>query len=349
MQDTETTPRTKFRLTKIEKIFTLVGTILLVATFFLPIWRIDIWAPQYPEGLSMTIHLNKMGGNIDQVNILNHYIGMKAIVPDAIPEMKVMPYVMAALIGLGLLTLLTARRWMAMLWFGLISLAGVVGFYDFYKWGYDYGHNLDPDAPIKVPGMTYQPPLIGGKTILNIDAYSLPDTGGIALALAVGCIFLSFMWSRIAAARNKRKHDKTTIVSSALLVFLTLAGCTSKPEPIHVHEDSCATCKMQIADLRFGGEIRTKKGRVYKFDSIPCLTKFRKENAGETKAVWVLDYFAPGSFVEAEKARFLHSPGIQGPMGYGVVASADRAKLTELRKDVKGELLGWEQVVALDL
>jgi copper chaperone NosL len=67
--------------------------------------------------------------------------------------------------------------------------------YDFYQWGYDYGHNLDPTAPIQVPGLSYQPPLFGHKRLLNFDAYSLPDVGGwiviaaAVLAFAVSCFF----------------------------------------------------------------------------------------------------------------------------------------------------------------
>jgi copper chaperone NosL len=55
-----------------------------------------------------------------------------------------------------------------------VILAGI----DFYRWNYEYGHNLDPNAAIKVPGMAYQPPLIGYKQLLNFGAYSIPDIGG---------------------------------------------------------------------------------------------------------------------------------------------------------------------------
>jgi copper chaperone NosL len=57
--------------------------------------------------------------------------------------------------------------------------------YDFYMWEYDYGHQLNPDAPIKVPGMTYQPPLIGSKQLLNITAVSLPSTAAIVIFVSI--------------------------------------------------------------------------------------------------------------------------------------------------------------------
>lgn len=61
-----------------------------------------------------------------------------------------------------------------------VILAGI----DFYRWNYEYGHNLDPNAAIKVPGMAYQPPVLGYKELLNFGAYSIPDTGGWLLVTA---------------------------------------------------------------------------------------------------------------------------------------------------------------------
>jgi copper chaperone NosL len=57
----------------------------------------------------------------------------------------------------------------------------VLGFVDFYYWTYSYGHNLSPDAPIKVPGMAYQPPVFGYKKLANFEAFSVPDMGGYLL------------------------------------------------------------------------------------------------------------------------------------------------------------------------
>ena len=70
-------------------------------------------------------------------------------------------------------------------WTGLFLAGALAGLADFYRWGYDYGHNLDPHAIIKIPGMTYQPPLIGAKQLLNFYATSWPASGGWVLILAV--------------------------------------------------------------------------------------------------------------------------------------------------------------------
>ena len=81
---------------------------------------------------------------------------------------------------------------------GLFVVFGIVAMYDFWKWEFDYGHNLDPNAAIKVPGMAYQPPLIGFKQLLNFGAYSMPDLGGWlfigAGALMLAAVFME--WKR---------------------------------------------------------------------------------------------------------------------------------------------------------
>src|SRR5665647_2222122 len=109
---------------------------------------------------------------------------MKAIVPDAIPVLHVMPMVLAALVVLGLIAALFGRRWAGWTWLGLFAAAGAAGMVEFWRWSYDYGHNLAPDAIIKVPGMTYQPPLLGTKQLLNFTAASWPGPGGMAAGAA---------------------------------------------------------------------------------------------------------------------------------------------------------------------
>lgn len=319
----------------------MLSLVLMALTFFLPLWRIEIFAPQYPEGLLMQIGLSKITGSVDQINILNHYIGMKKIHAASIPELRFMPVVMGVLIGLGALAAALNRRWLAGLWSCVLVAAATAGFVDFYLWGYDYGHNLSEDAPIKVPGMSYQPPLIGHKMLLNIHSYSLPDTGGIALAVAISLAVLAVFWRK----RPLRGFGKVGAAGLLLMAWLGGAsGCTAKPEPIRLGVDSCDNCHMQITDARFGGEIITKKGRIHKFDSIPCLTEFLATRSETAQAVLVSDYLKGGQLTEVVQAKFLRSEKIKGPMGSGLVASADSAGLADLRSKVSGEILGWKQI-----
>ena len=175
------------------------AAILLAVLFVQPLWNISLNAPQYPEGLGMHIWINAVTGlkpnDLDNINGLNHYIGMKRIEPDAIPELRLMPYAVGLLIALGLAAAAAGRRVLATAWVGCFVVLAAVGLLDFYKWEYDFGHNLDTEnAIIKVPGMSYQPPLIGTRQLLNFQASSLPAVGGYAaflsLALGVGVLLL---------------------------------------------------------------------------------------------------------------------------------------------------------------
>jgi len=174
---------------KIARILVAVAALLMSAGFVLPLWRVDLIAPQYPEGLGMLIRVNTVVGvkeqDLNSINNLNHYIGMKRIEPDAIPELKYMPAILGTLVVTALLVALLGRRRVFYGWtvaFGAVLLAGL---YDYWKWGYEYGHDLDVEtAIIKIPDMTYQPPLIGSKQLLNFVATSWPASGGWLLVLA---------------------------------------------------------------------------------------------------------------------------------------------------------------------
>ncbi len=167
----------------VSRLLIVIAALSLSLTYYLPLWTIALDAPQYPEGLGIEVWINQIQGqhpnDLIKINNLNHYIGMKKIVPESIPELKIMPWVMRVVLVLGLAAAFFGKRKLLMLWLIFFLLVAIVGFVDYYQWGYDYGHNLDLEhAIIKVPGMSYQPPLIGSKKLLNFTAISLPGSGG---------------------------------------------------------------------------------------------------------------------------------------------------------------------------
>lgn len=177
-----------------------IGSLVLISIYFVPIWFISLDAPQFPEGLGLYIYTNDIKGftptDLESLNVLNHYIGMKKIVPEEIPEFKVIPIVLGGLIALGLVFSFLKKNWLKLFWLGLLLVGAIIGIYDYYLWGYDYGHNLDPNAIIKVPGMAYQPPLIGGKQLLNIYAFSFPYWGAGIILLSIILVILSYYFGR---------------------------------------------------------------------------------------------------------------------------------------------------------
>lgn len=168
----------KNTLKPLSRTIIVASALLMMSAYFVPLWQILMWAPQYPEGLEMKIWINTLSGDVKIISALNHYIGMKHIEVSMFPEFKYMIYLVGVLIGTGLLAALINKRFMVLIYVLLIVAAGLAALVDFYLWGYEYGHNLDPTAPIVVPGMSYQPPLIGTKVLLNFTAFSGPDIGG---------------------------------------------------------------------------------------------------------------------------------------------------------------------------
>lgn len=183
------------------RLLVFLASLSLVGLFFLPLWSVRLTAPQYPEGLGMSIRINTVQGatenDLNNINNLNHYIGMKRIEPGAIPELRYMPWIVVGIVAIGLLTMAVRRRWLLYLWTSVFLGTAVAGLFDFWRWEYDYGHNLDNEhAVLKIPGMTYQPPLIGGKQLLNFHASSWPAAGGLlaGLAMVLALLAVWFAW-----------------------------------------------------------------------------------------------------------------------------------------------------------
>lgn len=182
------------------KILFILGSVMLLGTFLSPIWRITLEAPQYPTGITMYIWINKINGSepgtLQNINILNHYVGMKMIEPESIPELKYFPKVIIGMALLGIMFGLINNKKLFLTWGIIMILLGIMGIYDFYLWEYDYGHNLADDAPIKVPGQSYQPPLFGSKMLLNFNAISYPHYGSIFIGIPLILSFVAFFLKR---------------------------------------------------------------------------------------------------------------------------------------------------------
>jgi copper chaperone NosL len=190
-------------LKPISRILIAVASLLMISAYFVPLWQILMWAPQYPEGLEMDIWINTISGDVKIISALNHYIGMKHIEVEMFPEFQYMIYIVGFLIGFGLLAAIINKRFMLWSFTLLLIATGLAALVDFYLWGYDYGHNLDPTAAISIPGMTYQPPLIGTKQLLNFTAFSGPGIGGwffvVAASIIIGTLVFEIKTNKKAA------------------------------------------------------------------------------------------------------------------------------------------------------
>jgi copper chaperone NosL len=326
------------RLHAATRILLIAALLAMASAWFLPAWEIQLWAPQYPEGLNMKIWLDRLSGDFDIINGLNHYIGMKQIKAEMFPEFGFMKPALGLLIAIGLLPVISGKR--AFLWLFVIALflAGGLGIYDFYRWGHDYGHNLDPRAAISVPGMTYDPPLIGYKALLNFTAYSGPDKGGYAL---IGAGVLA---SALLAWELQRNRVNPAALAPLLLL---LGGCESGQQPIEYGRDACAECGMNLVDQHYGNEYITSKGKVFRFDDVNCMIEHVRRVKNDDKAkLMVIDFNTPNQFLEAEKAVYLHHKKLRSPMRGDVAAFQSRSSAEAVMQKLGegGKILTWEEV-----
>ena len=135
---------------------------------------------------------------------------------------------------------------------------------------------------------------------------------------------------------------------SLLFITLILTSCTIEPQPIKMG-DTCAFCIMGVADNRFGAEIITKKGKIYKFDDAHCLLEFMKANTvpkEELKSILFVDFEAPHGFLEAENAFLLKSVDLRSPMGSNIAAFKSSEQLTLTQAKLGGEKVEWASLAS---
>lgn len=332
------------KISLFSKVVLLAVSALFFASLMFPMWRIQLEAPQYPEGLVLQLHANKIGGDVDIINGLNHYIGMKTLHTEDFPEFQIIPYIFAFFALFALLMVFVAKRKGVIILLFSFLLFGVLAGVDFYRWNYEYGHNLDPNAAIVVPGMAYQPPLIGYKQLLNFGAYSIPDIGGWMLIAAGFLLFIIVI--KDSKLIQKFKNRKVVLTIMLLFSIATFSCSNNKPVPINLNKDNCDYCSMGISDGQFGSEIITEKGRAYKFDDIICMVNYCKENPKNSIAAYfVHDYSKQNILIPVSSAYFLSSDAIHSPMRGGIIAFSNENIKNEVNKKYKAKTITWDTIL----
>lgn len=314
---------------------------LLVISLFVPIWNIFLDAPQYPEGLGLQIWAHKIAGDVDIINGLNHYIGMKTLHTEDFIEFRILPYLISGFALFFVAIAVIGRR--KTLFGALIAfvLFGITAMVDFWKWEYDYGHNLDPDAAIQVPGMAYQPPLIGFKQLLNFGAYSIPAAGGWFF-VAAGILLL---WAVILENRRWKKSQVMALAALAGMAMFWSSCGSNGPESINLNKDDCDFCKMSISEGRFAAEVVTTKGRVYKFDDLSCLFRFAAaQEPGHIGKYYAGNFKADNELLDATTAWFVRHESLRSPMGGNIAAFPTRAAAEEYGTLHQTPVMGWDDL-----
>lgn len=329
------------KLSHISRIILALGSLSVIACFWLPLWEIKLWAPQYPEGLSIEIWHNALKGDVEVINGLNHYIGMKHLKAEMFPEFTYLKFIIGGFILWGLLVAWKGNMRFLTLYVISLILGGITALLDFYRWGYDYGHNLDPTAPIQVPGMAYQPPVIGYKDLLNFTALSIPSTGGwIVVALgAFAIILLGFEF-----IKTKKENNKFLLMIGLLSSMFLMNSCGKKEISIDYGKADCDFCKMKIMDNKFGVLLFNEKGRKYQFDDMNCFIRYKEENKSNISETYVTCLNTPGHLIPLEEGFYIESENIKSPMASGIAAFSNKESADNYAKEIKANVIKWNEI-----
>ena len=182
------------------RLLLLAAAVTIGVSLFFPLWKMHLVAPQYSDGLDLYIFPYKIQGgglngqHLNEINGLNHYIGMKPLQAADFMEMRWMPFVFGLIILMTLRSIVFGEMSNVVDLFAVYSYFGVFSIASFWYRLYQYGHNLDPHAPMHIKPFT--PRLIGVEQIANFREYSFPQAGAYLLCVSVLLIVLAGWFSR---------------------------------------------------------------------------------------------------------------------------------------------------------
>ena len=136
-------------------------------------------------------------------------------------------------------------------------------------------------------------------------------------------------------------------IASYLFLFMFIISCAPKEaEPIKLNSDGCEFCKMKISDGKFGAELITTKGRVYKFDDIQCMVKYHKENSTtKIQSFYIHDFNQNNSLIAAETAHYIKDGEINSPMRGNIIATQTKEESEKLAENFKATATSWSEII----
>jgi hypothetical protein len=188
------TNRTRYLL---PALFFSAAALLLVLSIFFPYWRLTLHAPQYPKGLTVQAYVNRLEGDVREIDGLNHYIGMRPL-DEAAPFEKSVAVI--GIIGVSLLILAAIyvhTRWAALLALPALLLP-VIFLADLQFWLANFGQNLDPTAALSSSVDPFIPPVLGEGVIAQFSTWAVPDVG-LWMACAASLLIALGLWSHRSA------------------------------------------------------------------------------------------------------------------------------------------------------
>jgi nitrous oxidase accessory protein len=216
-----------------------VGAVLAASAAVLPLWHARLVAPQYPGGLRMAAYGHQVTGDVEEIDILNHYVGMKAFDPADVPEMALWPLVVALAVAAAVIGAWAGRRWFGRL-ARLVLWATPLGILaDIQLRLHQYGHDLEPVAALRIPEFT--PVVVGPSTVMNFTTWAYPGAGIAALLLAAATATFG---PRLLTRLGRRSAIATTMMAALVLTTAApawAADLQAGPGSGHDHSEHVRT------------------------------------------------------------------------------------------------------------
>lgn len=195
------------------RVLMIAAAACLAVTFLQPLWNLTMFAPQYPDGLRLDIYSHALvgaraGQDLKEINVLNHYIGMRPLADQDFMEFKWMPFVIG---GIALLILRAVVHGKMTALVDATVVYVYFGAFSFWSFGYKlyrYGHDLTPGAPVKV--VPFTPPMFGYRQIANFEVYSYPQAGTYAM---LGTLLL--LAAAVVLAWRSARRDRSPYAVAA--------------------------------------------------------------------------------------------------------------------------------------
>lgn len=188
-------------------ILLMVAAVMLVVSIFLPYWRMRLNAPQYPNGLFVTVFVSHMTGDVGEIDGLNHYIGMAPLDKAAQIERSLAPIALAVIVLMIVGLAFIHSKWAALLALPALSFP-IVFLADMWVWLWYYGNHLDPTAALSSAIKPFTPAILGTGHVgqFSTTAWLLP---GWYLALLAAVLTGVALWlQRHAATQTTPTNTK---------------------------------------------------------------------------------------------------------------------------------------------
>lgn len=199
---------------------TLSAAVVLSVAAFMPLWTMVLHAPQYPGGLKLTAYGTDMRGDLDEINVLNHYVGVAAIDPATVLELRLFPFAMSLLVALVVLAAFVAQeRKLRIAVMALTWSAPVAMLMDLQFWLYRYGHDLNPEAPVRVEPFT--PRVVGTTNVIQFQSETMVAAGFWLMVVAALLVTAGPWLLRFVAESWKNTGGPT---AAGAIVVLAVAG-----------------------------------------------------------------------------------------------------------------------------